>query len=787
MKISYRWLKETLGFELTPEQLAEKLTSAGLPVEAMEPLAHIPDSVIVARIDKIEAHPNADRLSLTSVSDGVEQHSVVCGAGNIKVGDRVPFATPGSSLPGGLKIKRSKIRGVESEGMLCSSDELGLELIQESDGLLHLPQDMVPGLSLNQALQLNDWILDIELTYNRSDCLSLRGLVAEIGAIVGKPLELDLPSPPPAVQAADISVELNTENCSAYWGRVIEGVKVGPSPLWLQLRLLASGLRPINNIVDITNLVMLEWGQPLHAFDLNKLPGKTIGLRQAREGEEMITLDGKPRKLDPAMMLVTAGDHPVAIAGVMGSEDSEVDESTQALVLESAAFNPINVRATAKALGIVSEAASRFEKGIDPVAVTAASDRAAALIAQIAGGKVGPLVMVGEAKPIVSSIEVSLSQINGLLGTEIPRDEARRILTNLGLGITGEGDGLTLTVPGRRRDLAIWQDIAEEIGRIYGIDKVPATLPQGVTTPGSRSKGQAAQWQVRDILMGAGLSEVVSYAFISPADAQKCLAPAGVLVDNPLTYERSLMRGDMLPSILEVVAHNLAHGQRGAAIFELGSIYHPAQEGLPSQHTRLVGALAGKEPLSWQGSSDYNFFAAKGAVEQILEGLGIEAEFDRTQDPRLHPGRSADILSSGSKLGFVGQVHPQITRAMGVERDVYYFDLDFQALVLASGSQKSFRALSRFPATTRDLAVEVERGTPVSQLLGVIQEAGGSLLESVACFDVYSGPNLAPEKKSVAFALSFRHSERTLTDHDVTKQMERIVAGLAALGAQLRG
>lgn len=424
MKISYNWLKETLGFDLSPQELADRLAAAGFPVESIAPLAPEITGVVVAELLEVKAHPNADRLSLTKVSDGAAVYDVVCGAHNIAPGDRVPLAKIGAVLPD-LKIKKSKIRGEISEGMLCSADELQLELVQDSDGILQLPKNAELGLDLNAYLALDDVILDIELTANRGDLLSLRGLAAEIGALLGKPFSLDGPQ---ETEGGDwgFPVGIETDACSFYTGRLLRGVQVGPSPLWLQLRLLACGMRPVNNIVDIANLVMLEWGQPLHAFDADKLPGQEISVRQARAGETIITLDNKERQLEPSMMLITSGDRPVTIAGVMGSLDSEVDANTTNVFLESAVFDAISVRLTAKALGISSEAGSRFEKGVDPAVTVISSQRAANLIRELAGGEIGKVNCAGTDRSASWSIPVSVSQINGLLGADIPREQGNQ-------------------------------------------------------------------------------------------------------------------------------------------------------------------------------------------------------------------------------------------------------------------------------------------------------------------------------------------------------------------------
>lgn len=787
MKVSYNWLKEILQFSLSPQEVADALTGAGFPVEEIAPISEALEGVVVAELLEVRPHPNADRLSLTKVSDGTNVYDVVCGAKNISAGDKVPFAPVGTVLPGNFQLKRAKIRGEESEGMLCSSEELRLDVVQASDGILQLPRDGQPGQSLAEFLRLDDVILDIELTANRSDLLCVRGLAAEVSAILGKPFSMPRPNTP-EVEDYKISVSIETESCPRYTGRLIKGVKVQPSPLWLQIRLLACGMRPVNNIVDITNMVMLEWGQPLHAFDADKLPGAEINVRQARSGETIVTLDGKERKLEPHMMLITSGDKPVAIAGVMGSLESEVDENTCNILLESAGFDPVSIRLTGKALGLTSEASGRYEKGVDPAAIVLASDRAAALIRDLAGGTIGLMHSAGTDFSTAWAVEASMARINGLLGTDIARERAAEILINLGLEVTGEGDLIQVGVDGRRPDLKVWQDIAEEVGRLYGMDQIPATLPLGKLTQGIRTPRQHLEWQVREILTGCGLYEVVPYSFISPEMAEKSEAEPGVEISNPLTRERSVMRGSILPSLLEILAHNLAHGHQGVAIYEMGGIYQPNPGGeLPNQTPRVAGVLAGAKPGHWQNSAgSFDFYDIKGIVEQLLTGLGVQPRFQKGDQRWFHPGRCAAVFAGECLLGYLGQVHPTIGGRWKLEEKVWFFDLDYDALANFCSESIAFDAPSRYPAIRRDLALETDLSGEAGSLVDIIREVGGGLLESVDCFDVYSGPNLGENRKSLAFALSFRHKERTLKDKEVQALVDKMVVDLEKAGGRLR-
>lgn len=788
MKVSYKWLKQVLQFDLSPQQVAEALTGAGFPVEDMLPLSQALDEVVVGELLEVQPHPDADRLSLTKVSDGTNVFSVVCGASNIAPGNRVPLAKIGAVLPGNFKIKKSKIRGQVSEGMLCSAAELKLDLVQDDDGILQLPRDAQVGQSLTEYLALDDVIMDVELTANRGDLLSIRGLAAEIGAILGKPFSLAKPGEVKGEEAG-ISVQIETDACCRYTGRMLQGIKVQPSPLWLQLRLLACGMRPVNNIVDITNMVMLEWGQPLHAFDSDKLPAPEITVRKAREGEVMITLDGKERRLDSQMMLITSGDKPVAIAGVMGSLDSQVDEDTRNVLLESAGFDSVSVRITGKALGISSEAGSRYEKGVDPAVIGPASHRAAVLVQDLAGGRVGQLVSVGQEDWESWTVEAKLGDINSLLGTDISRQRIVALLTNLGLDVGGSQDTLLVGCTPRRGDLRVWQDIAEEVGRLHGLDRIHATLPHGPLTLGVRKPHQHLEWEIRDILCGCGLQEIIPYTFVSPEMAEKALAAPGVEISNPLTRERSVMRGSMLPSLLETVAYNLAHGQQSVAIYELGNTYRPdAGNTLPYQTMKVAGALTGAVPGHWQQQDEeYSFYDIKGIVQELLIGLNLRGHVERATQEQFHPGRCAQVYIEGAPLGYLGQVHPAITASWKLDGEVWAFILDFQILATAPMTVEAFIPPSRYPAIRRDLALETDMSVEAGPLVKIMEEAGGELLEAVDCCDVYSGPNIGANRKSLAFTLSFRHRDRTLKDKEVQDLMDTLVARLEQGGAHLRG
>jgi phenylalanyl-tRNA synthetase beta chain len=807
MRVSFKWLSEYVDLaDVTPEELAERLTHAGVAVDAVTPRNQGVSGVVVGHVVSCEKHPNADRLHVCTVDvGGPELLTIVCGAANVRVGMKVPTALVGAQLPHG-RIGRAKLRGVESHGMLCSAKEIGLEVRwlpkEQTEGLYVLPDDAPVGADIVSLLELDDVVLELDLTPNRADCLSLRGLAYEVGAILGRPVRLPHPQPARSQEPAPVRVRIDTPRCSLYEAQVLEGIQPQPSPLWMQMRLLASGVRPLNLIVDVTNYVMLEWGQPLHAFDLDDVRQGQIVVRQAQAGERIVTLDGAERVLTEDTIVISDPERAIGIAGVMGGENSEVRDSTRRIVLESAVFDPGSVRRTGQRLGLRSEAQQRFEKGVDPEAVRVALDRATQLLEELGGAKaVGPVVAVHQGTPEVSwTVRFSPDRCNRWLGTDIPAEEMRSILERLGFALAAvDGSQWQVVVPSRRQDVRIEADLFEEIGRLAGYDRIPSTLPRMVTTAARRTPAQQLRQQTREVLIGTGMTEVWTYTLTSPAQLEPLRLPEDspyrqmIPLLRPMSEERTALRTHFLPSLAQVARHNLAHGVTGGAIFEIGRVYWPAGLPLtkqPCERHQWAGLWFGMvDPDVGQRPRPYDFYDVKGVVEAWLTAFGWleQAVFERSEAPWLHPGRSADVRIGGERIGRFGELHPDTAAAWELGRALYAeFDLD--ALAEMGAAAWRVRALPRYPAVRRDLAAVVDHAVPAQALLDAAREAVDQpVLESCRVFDVYAGAGIPEGKKSVAVAFTWRAEDRTLTDEEVRRQEERIVAAWSRqFGAVLR-
>lgn len=812
MNVSYRWLNEYIDLDgVSPQELAERLTRGGIEVASVKPRNEGVSGVVVGLVKTCEKHPNADRLRVCTVDAGQENElQIVCGAPNVAAGQKVPVALVGARLPGDVRIQRAKLRGVESQGMICSARELGLneKLLPKAlqEGILVLPDDAEIGADAAELLGLNDTVLELELTPNRADCLSMLGVAYEAAALTGRPVRL----PDTAVETAPekigdrLSVSIAARDlCAHYAARLIRGVRIGPSPQWLQNRLMASGIRPINNVVDVTNYVMLEFGQPLHAFDAAKVSGGRIEVRRARAGETLTTLDGQERKLDGDMLVIADAEKPIALAGVMGGANSEVTDETVDIILESARFDPGSIRRTSRRLGLRSEASLRFEKGVDPGRVRAALDRAAGLIARLAGGRVAE----GVAEEVVDMpgprlVELTLDRINGLLGTSLDVLEVTTILSRLQFEFETASDrSWRVRVPTRRGDIALDVDLVEEVARLHGYDRIPATPIEGPTTAGGLTRPQAIRREIRRFLTHAGLHETISYAITSAERA--ALFPdlaAGarpIRLAMPMSEERSTLRTVLLPSLLEAAAYNRSRKNQDLALFEIGNVYHTGETELtrlPEEKARLALLLSGRRrQADWnQAAEPYDFYDAKGLLEALFERLGLSASvaFRAAAPAHFHPGRTAAIeLRTGqgaSVIGYVGQLHPDLQREWELA-DTFVAEIELAPLYEHADPRISFRPLPRFPAVERDLAVVVDRNVPGAELTAVVSAAAGDLLESVRLFDVYTGDRIGPGKKSVALALVYRHPDRTLTDEEVAEAQARVLAALEqTFGAQLR-
>ena len=797
MNVTLNWLKTYIDFEFSPDELADRLTMLGIEVETIKQLGSGLEGVVVGRVNTVGPHPDADKLVLCQVDVGEsEPLQIVCGAPNVREGMFAPVATIGTTLPIGLTIKRAKLRGEVSQGMLCSEKELGIS--EDAAGLMELSTDIPIGTSLVAALGLDDIMFELEITPNRPDCLSLIGVAREVRAETGNPLKLpDVDLKENETDIRDLtSVTIDAPDlCPRYAARVIQGVKVAESPAWLQRRLESVGIGVINNIVDVTNFVLMEYGQPLHAFDYHKLAENRIVVRRAADGEQLTTLDEVERELDPDMLVIADAEKPVALAGIMGGYDSEITETTCDVLLESAYFNPSSIRATAKAFGMNTEASYRFERGADPGVVLAALDRAAQLIAELAGGTVCEgIVDVYPGQQPLTQIQLRPDRANFILGTEIKTAEMEEILTRLGFDVDASGSTYRITVPTFRSDLTREIDLIEEIARVYGYDNIPTTLPKGdipVPTPDPKVE---VHRRIKRFLLASGMMEAVNYSFCDPGCFEKIrLASDNPLRDaiplrNPLSPEMSLLRTTLVPGVLENAQHNRNHQINTIALFEIGSVF--LRDGNHKEPERIAGILAGQVGDGIYGNPYRNpdFFDIKGLVEGMLEVCGItEYTLQKTDVPTFHPGRNAEVLLADTRVGTFGEVHPEVLENYDLPYKAYLFEFDLEALVDAAVFAKRFEPISIYPKVERDLAIVVDKGILSDMPIERIYATGGEWVESVRLFDVYEGEQVPEGKKSLAYTIVYHSTTETLTDKAVNALHERVVEYLhQELGAELR-
>lgn len=805
MFVSYKWLQQYVDIDgLTAEQLADKITKAGIEVEGVELLNQGATNVVVGYVMEREKHPEADKLSKCLVDVGEDEPvQIICGAKNVAQGQKVAVAKVGARLPGGLKIKKAKLRGEASHGMICSLQELGIEgkLVPKeySEGIFVFPADAEVGADAIEQLNLDDQVLELGLTPNRADCLNMLGVAYEVAAILGK--EVKMPSielQETNEKASDyISIRVDApEQNPLYIAKVVKNVKIGPSPIWMQTRLMAAGVRPLNNVVDITNYILMEYGQPLHAFDYDKLGSKEIVVRLAEEGEKVETLDGTERTLKNDHLLITNGSKGVAIAGVMGGANSEVDENTVNVLIESAYFTGSAIRKASKDLGLRSEASARYEKGIDPQRTFEAAQHAAALMAQYAGGEVlEGAVEVNNLKLEQNTVSVSVEKINSVLGTAITAEEVAAIFTNLKFPFSQENGTFQVEVPTRRPDITIEEDLVEEVGRLYGYDHIPATLPVAETTRGKLSEKQAKRRKTRRYLEGAGLYEAITYSLTSAEKAKqyalKETALEPIRLALPMSEERSQLRLSLVPHLLEAASYNNARKIENVALYEIGSVFLPAgQDEQPKEEQHLAGVMTGlvlNHP--WQGEKKaVDFYVVKGVLEGLFDVLGVTEKISYAAAKRadLHPGRTASILLDGEEIGYIGQVHPEMQKQLDV-KETYVFELSLAALFGADVAEVSYESIPRFPSMTRDMALVVKADVLAGDVHRTIVEAGGELLKEVALFDLYQGEKMEAGKKSLAFSLRYYNPERTLTDEEVTEAHSRVLQAVEeTFGAELR-
>ncbi len=786
MKISLNWLKEWVDVEDSAESIADRLTLVGLEAASVEPFGVGYDKIVVGKILKIEQHPNAEKLSLCDVAVGEgEPLSIICGAKNIYEGAIVPVALVGSTLPNGMKIKRSKIRGVASEGMICSEEELGLE--DHSTGIMLLEEGLPLGEPFFRVTGLEDTLIDFEITPNRGDCLSILGIAREVAAVYNLPLkrrEIPMKETAEAVsKAIEVRIE-NTRDCPRYCVRMVRNVKIGPSPLWLKEKLVKLGFRSINNVVDITNYVLLELGQPLHAFDYDKLRGGKIIVRSAQDGERFVTLDEKERVLTKDDLLICDAEGPVAIAGVMGGLNSEVTETTRNVLIESAYFRPGAIRRTAKRLGLPTEASYRFEREVDPGGVIRAADLAASLMAELAGGEIAQGVVDADFREKrEESILLPTVRIREILGLDISDADIKEILERLFLKTSEEQPGLLkVQIPSFRRDLTRVVDLAEEVGRIVGLDKIPTTLPvrEMDMEDDASNEVRRGRQTARSYFVHQGYYEVINYSFASPDWLDAFLIPRDdplrryVRLRNPLTEEMSTLRTFLLPSLVDTARRNFNYNTKHIRIFELRKVYILLDEGeLPEERFHLAGLLAGKNPYAYDFEKrDYDFFDVKGDLEGLFEVLGVEGvdfEFPSSPKPFLHPGISAEIVMKGESVGYVGKLNPMVAENFKLEENIYCFEIDFDKLLKGRRKAVVFQEISKFPPIARDLAVVVDVHMPVREVIERIYSFSNKYLKRVELFDIYQGKEIPEGKKSVAFRVTYQALQKTLKDREVDK------------------
>ncbi len=796
MILSREWLGEFTDVgHITDKEFAEAMTLSGSKVETFSSMRDEIKNVVVGRVEAIERHPDSDHLWVCQVNVGDETVQIVTGAQNVHAGDLVPVAKHKSLLPGGKKIEKGKLRGVESLGMLCSLGELGLDTHDFPDAIengiwIITEEDAKVGMDIRELIGALDTQVEFEITPNRPDCLSVIGLAREAAATFGSELKLHTPAVKGSGGKASDYVSVTIENpelCPRYTARVVKNVKIGPSPRWMRRRLRASGVRPISNIVDITNYVMLEYGQPMHAFDFSCVEGGKIVVRTAREGESITTLDDKPHALTTSMLCICDENKPVCVAGVMGGANSEIIGDTGVVLFEAANFSGPSVRRTSNALGTRTDSSGRFEKGLDVMNTMAAVNRACELVELLGCGEVvDGVVDVFPAPPAQTVVKLEPEKINGLLGTEVSESEMRRILEKLDFELHGDD----ILVPSFRGDVEHYSDIAEEVARFYGYNNIPVTLQGGAASVGGYSPAQLSERALGAVCRANGYSEIITYSFVSPSSLDKICVPAeSPLRDfyrilNPLGEDTSVMRTSALPSMLDILSRNRANRNDVVRLYEIAKIYLKPVDDSNGRYAREPKILS----LGAYGGG-MDFYKLKGAVESILEAMRIEgAEYAAVRDnPSYHPGRCASVSVNGKTLGVFGQVHPTVQKNYGSDLELYAAELSLDALIENQGAEPTYKALPRFPAVTRDIAVVADRDITVGEIEKTIRVSGGELLRDVRLFDVYEGPGILSGKRSTAYSMTLRSDEGTLTDDHADEVMTNVLTALREkLGAERR-
>ncbi|HDC3038775.1 TPA: phenylalanine--tRNA ligase subunit beta [Staphylococcus aureus] len=800
MLISNEWLKEYVTIDDSVSDLAERITRTGIEVDDLIDYTKDIKNLVVGFVKSKEKHSDADKLNVCQVDIGEDEPvQIVCGAPNVDAGQYVIVAKVGGRLPGGIKIKRAKLRGERSEGMICSLQEIGISsnYIPKSfeSGIYVFSESQVPGTDALQALYLDDQVMEFDLTPNRADALSMIGTAYEVAALYNTKMtkpettsnELELS----ANDELTVTIE-NEDKVPYYSARVVHDVTIEPSPIWMQARLIKAGIRPINNVVDISNYVLLEYGQPLHMFDQDAIGSQQIVVRQANEGEKMTTLDDTERELLTSDIVITNGQTPIALAGVMGGDFSEVKEQTSNIVIEGAIFDPVSIRHTSRRLNLRSESSSRFEKGIATEFVDEAVDRACYLLQTYANGKVlKDRVSSGELGAFITPIDITADKINRTIGFDLSQNDIVTIFNQLGFDTEINDDVITVLVPSRRKDITIKEDLIEEVARIYGYDDIPSTLPVfDKVTSGQLTDRQYKTRMVKEVLEGAGLDQAITYSLVSKEDATAFSMQQRQTIDllMPMSEAHASLRQSLLPHLIEAASYNVARKNKDVKLFEIGNVFFANGEGeLPDQVEYLSGILTGDYVVNqWQGKKEtVDFYLAKGVVDRVSEKLNLEFSYRRADIDGLHPGRTAEILLENKVVGFIGELHPTLAADNDLKR-TYVFELNFDALMAVSVGYINYQPIPRFPGMSRDIALEVDQNIPAADLLSTIHAHGGNILKDTLVFDVYQGEHLEKGKKSIAIRLNYLDTEETLTDERVSKVQAEIEAALIEQGAVIR-
>lgn len=805
MNTSLSWIKAYVpDLDVTAQEYTDAMTLSGTKVEGYEVLDADLDKIVIGQIDKIEKHPDADKLIICQVNVGSESVQIVTGAHNVNEGDKVPVVLdggrvagghePGSRVAGGIKIKKGKLRGVESCGMMCSIEELGSnrDMYPEApeEGIYIFPEDAEVGASAIEALGLNDVVFEYEITFNRVDCFSVVGIAREAAATFGKEFQ------PPVVTKTGNAEDVNdyikvtvkdSDLCPRYCARVVKNIKIGPSPKWMQRRLASVGIRPINNLVDITNYVMEEYGQPMHAYDLDTIADREIIVRKAAKGEKFTTLDGQEREMDESVLMICDGQKSIGIAGIMGGENSMITDDVQTMLFEAACFDGTNIRKSSKKIGLRTDASGKFEKGLDPNNAQAAIDRACQLVEELGAGEVvGGMVDVYGKKKEPVRVPFDQDEINSLLGTNISKEEMIGYFKKIDLEYDEETN--EVIAPTFRHDLFRMADLAEEVARFYGYDNIPTTLPKGEATTGKLSFKLRVEEVARDIAEFCGFSQGMTYSFESPKVFDKLMIPADsplrqtVEIMNPLGEDYSIMRTTSLNGMLTSLATNYNRRNKNVRLYELGNVYIPKAlplTELPEERMQFTLGMYG----------DGDFFSMKGVVEEFFEKVGLHKK--ETYDPNagkpyLHPGRQANIIYDGKVVGYLGELHPDVADAYGIGTRAYVAVIDMPEIVERASFDRKYTGIARFPAVTRDISMVMPKDILVGQVEEVIEKKGGVYLESYALFDLYEGAQIKEGYKSVAYSIVFRAKDKTLEDSEVSESMDRILKALEGMGIELR-